>query len=93
MEKEPDTGQVWHLLSPQLISYLITALFDHFPRNSGGFKHSHVSSDGSQAPPAPVGLNRPFLSVPLWDELLLLRSVSLFVTWAPAQLLISQVYF
>lgn len=87
MEKEPERGQVWGLLCPQLISHLITALSDHFLSNTGGFKHPRVFS---QAPNGPVGLSRPFLSVP---ELVLLSPVCLFVTWAPFQLLISQVYF
>lgn len=90
MGKEPEKGRVWDLLSPRLISGLITALFGHFLRNSGGFKHSQVSSYGSQALTAP---KCPFLSVLLGNELVLLRSVCLFVTWAPFQLLISQVDF
>lgn len=84
MEKEPDKGQVWGLLCPQLISHPITALFDHFLSSTGGFKHPPVCSQ------APVGLIRPFLGVP---ELVLLSPVCLFVTWAPFQLLISQVCF
>lgn len=90
MEKEPEKGQVWGLLCPQLISHLTTALFDHFLRNISGFKHPRVSSDGSQASPAPMALSRPCLSVP---ELVLLCSLCLFVTWALFQLLISQVCF
>lgn len=83
MEKEPGKGQVWSLLCPQLISHLITASSDHFLSNTGGFTHPRVFS---QAPSGP----EPFLSVP---ELVLLGPVCLFVTWAPFQLLISQVYF
>lgn len=66
MEKEPEKGQVWDPLSPQLLSPLVTALFGHFLRNSGGFKHSHVSSAGSQSSPLSLWDSPGPSSVPLF---------------------------
>lgn len=74
MEKEPGKGQVWDPLCPQLISHLVTPCL---AISSGILVVLNISM--GPGPHLPL-LNRPFLSVTPWNQLVLLRSGCLFVT-------------